>query len=202
MNRIYDFYSFLNEKKKFEKPKEQVIEEIEKDAKKVATEMFDKTRNIQFEYDKNGLPSKISFGITEVDYNLKYENGPPMFIEYSENVLKKRTYKVELTFAKKKKDKISDKNIKYTITFNIKLTPTEKVKPKKDDYYIVWEFDKKPKKLYEYLNSELKIRHSTNVKWQDNKLKIKKSFWDKLDKDYAKKLIEEDDGIKLGNEEI
>ena len=125
MKRIYNFNSFLNEKKETKKTKEQIKKEVERDVKKVATEMFDKTKNIQFEY-KDDLPKTITFEVSKKDFNLNYENEPAMFIEYSQNVLSKREYKVGLVFSKKEEQKESDKVTKYIITFNVKLTATNR----------------------------------------------------------------------------
>lgn len=200
---VHKFSDFLNEKKETKKSKEQIIKEVEKDAKKVATEMFDKTKNVKFEYNKDKLPSKISFEITESDYKINYKDEKPMYIEYSKNVLNKREYKVELSFNKKSEEG-SEKVKKYNISFDIKLTPTDKIDYKDDDYFLVWEFEDKPKSIYKYLK-ELKIKYSGDIKWEDGKLKIKKSFWDnKLDGDYVEieKLIDEEEGIKKVKEEI
>lgn len=199
---VHKFSDFLNEKKETKKSKEQIIKEVEKDAKKVATEMFDKTKGVKFEYKKDGLPSKISFEITESDYKINYIGEKDMFIEYSKNVLNKREYKVELSFNNKSKE-VSEKAKKYEIVFDIKLTPTDKIEYKDNDYFLVWEFEDKPKSIYNYVNKELKIKHTGNIKWEDGKLKIKKSFWDnKLDGDYVEKLIDEEEGIKKTKEEI
>ena len=122
MKKLHKFAQFLNEK--VEKP----TNEIEKDAKKVASEMFDKVGNPSFEYS-DGIPTNITFQITEKDYAIDY--GEILSMEYSENVLKKRAYKVELKFQKKYEEKKSEK-IKYLIKFKLKLTKnTPKVKKDK-----------------------------------------------------------------------
>lgn len=118
MKKLYKFSQFLNESK----DSDVVKSEVEKDAKKIASEMFDKTRNLQFEY-KDGMPKVVTFEVTDKDYKVDYDEVLDM--EYSENVLKKRTYKVELKFKKKDIEKISDIKSKYVMKFDIKLSKTK-----------------------------------------------------------------------------
>lgn len=183
MEKLYKYLEFLNEKKTDDKTKK----EIEKDAKKVATEMFDKTGKIEFGY-KNGLPSTITFDVTESDYDLSYNS--ILSMEYSENVLKKRAYKVELKYKSK-----SENKGKYSMTFGVKLTATNNVdSTPKDDYYLVWEFEEKPKSVVSMMKG---------CKWDDPVIRIKKSIWDKLElKDEIKRAISKAEGIKKRNEKI
>ena len=191
--RLYKFSEFLNEKKE-EKSKDSIKKEIEKDAKKVATEMFDKTRNVQFDY-KGDVPKSITFEVTETDYNLDYND--ILSMEYSENVLKKRAYKVELKFASKKTEKVSKSSNKYIMKFNIKLTKSDKVKfDVESDYYLVWEFDEKPTEVIKA------IKKNEKCIWDPPLLKITKSSWDKIATTEVSRLIDKAEGIKRRNEKI
>lgn len=196
MKKLYRFDQFVNEKQEpKEKSKDAIKKEIEKDAKKVASEMFDKTRNVEFEY-KDGLPSAIQFEITEVDYKLDYDQ--VLSMDYSENVLKKRAYKVDLKFAKKREEKVSDKVTKYIMKFNIRLTPTEKVAfDVESDYYLVWGFEDKPTDIIDSIKKQ-----KQSCKWEDSSLKILKSSWDKLATAEIRRKIEKAGGIKKRNEKV
>ena len=90
---------------------DSIAKEIEKDAKKTASEMFDKVRNPKFEY-KDGTTTYLVFEITEKDFGISYGT---LSMEYSDNVLKKRAYKVELKFKKKYEEKKSENSSKYFI---------------------------------------------------------------------------------------
>lgn len=193
MKKLYKFSEFLNEKSETGKSKEQIKKEIEKDARKIASEMFDKTKNLQFEY-KDGLPSAVIFEVTEKDYRLDYNE--ILAMDYSENVLKKRAYKVELKFKNKKEEKVSDTVSKYIMKFSIKLTKTDKVKfDVASDYYLVWEFDGKPTEVIKSIKSQ-----KQTCVWEDPKLKILKSTWDKLASAEVRELIKKAEGIKKRNE--
>ncbi len=186
MKKLYNFSQFLNEgNESVDKAKK----EIEKDAKKLASEMFDKTRNLQFDY-KDGLPNAIAFEVTEKDYKLDYDQ--TLAMEYSENVLKKRSYKVELNFKKKNVEKFSGKVSKYKIKFGIKLTKSDKVKfDIKSDYDLVWDFDEKPTNVINFVK-----KNKENCSWEDPLLKISKSSWDTMPTVELRRLIKKLGGIK------
>lgn len=201
MKKLYKFTDFVNEKKdiqnteKSDKPNEKVVKEIERDAKKIATEMFDKTRNLIFEYI-DGLPSAMIFYITDKDYNLDYKE--ILSIDYSENVLKKRSYKVELKYQKKNEEKISEKVIKYSIKFKIKLTSVSDVKfDVGPDYYLVWEFEEEPKEIIKSIKQQKQASE-----WNGDTLMILKSSWDKLAVVDIKRMIKKAEGIKKRNVKV
>jgi len=189
MEKLYKFSQFLNENEGGDKAKK----EIEKDAKKLTSEMFDKARNLHFEY-KDGLPNAVIFEVIEKDYRLDYDQ--VLVMDYSENVLKKRTYKVELKFKKKNEKKVSDKVSKFIMKFDVKLTKTTDVKfDVKSDYYLVWDFEKKPTKIISFI----KKNRETCV-WEDPYLKITKSSWSTMPTVELKSLIKKFGGIKKKNE--
>jgi hypothetical protein len=190
MEKLHKFTQFLNEKKEVEKTGKK---EIEKDAKKIISQIFDKTRNVQFEYT-DGLPSYILFDVTEKDYSLEYDQALSM--EYSEAVLKKRTFKVELKFQKKKEEKKSVKSSKYLMKFKIKLTKSANVKFEVEkDSYLVWEFENKPTAVISY------IRKKQKCDWDAPFLKITKSSFSKLHSAEIRTMIKKAGGIKKKNEE-
>jgi len=192
MKKLYKFTQFLNEKKEPEGAN-KAKNEIERDAKKIASEMFDKTRNLHFEY-KDGLPSAVIFEVSDKDYKLDYNE--VLAMDYSENVLKKRAYKVGLKFSKKNEEKVSDTVSKYIMKFNIKLTKSDKVKfDVESDYYLVWEFDEKPTEVIKSIKSQ-----KQTCVWEEPKLKILKSTWEKLASAEVRELIKKAEGIKKRNE--
>jgi len=189
MKNVYSFSQFLNEKKDVKK---DVKKEIEKDAKKIATEMFDRTGNLHFEYSKDGMPKSIIFNVTKKDFDLDYDQ--LLSIDYSENVLKKREYKVELKFNNKNVEKNGNKE-KLVMKFDIKLTKSSDVKFNDDDYYLVWEFDEKPIKVIKSIKSQ-----NQKYIWDNPELKILKSVWDNLATSEVLELIDDAEGIKKRNQ--
>jgi len=192
MKKLYKFSQFLNENKEPENG-DKAKREIEKDARKLTSEMFDKTRNFQFDY-KNGLPSAVIFEVTEKDYKLDYDQ--VLAMEYSENVLKKREYKVELKFKNKHTEKVSDTVYKYIMKFSIKLTKSDKVKfDVKSDFDLVWDFEEKPTEVISFVK-----KNRETCRWEDPLLKIAKSSWDTMPAVELRRLIKKHGGIKKRND--
>jgi len=179
MEKLYKFDKFLNEKMEV-----SISNEVEKDAKKTASEMFDKVGNPKFEY-KDGKPTYIVFEITETDYGISY--GESLSMEYSENVLKKRAYKVELKYKKKYEEKKSEKSSKYFIRFKIKLTKTGD----SGGETLIWEFSKRPTEVINFIKTQ-----KQKCTWKYPKLTIYKASWDKLATAKVKALIKKAGGVK------
>jgi len=176
MEKLYKFEQFLNEKME-----DSTAKEIEKDAKKTASEMFDKVGNPKFEY-KDGKPTYIVFEITEKDYGISY--GETLSMEYSDNVLKKRAYKVELKFKKKYEEKKSEKSSKYFIRFKIKLT-------KNEDTKLNWEFSERPTEVINSIKAQ-----KQKCTWKYPTLSIYKSSWNRLATAKVNSLIKKAGGVK------
>jgi len=192
MKKLYKFSQFLNEKNELEGG-DKAKKEIERDVKKLASEMFDKTRNLHFDY-KDGLPSAVIFEVTEKDYKLDYDE--VLAMEYSENVLKKRSYKVELKFKKKNEEKVSDTVSKYIMKFSIKLTKSDNVKfDVKSDFDLVWDFEEKPTEVISFVK-----KNRETCRWEDPLLKIAKSSWDTMPAVELRRLIKKNGGIKKKSE--
>lgn len=198
MKRLDKFNNFVNELKK-EKKEKSVIEEIQEEAIKVASMMFDKTGSISFTYDIEGLPNSIEFTATDVDWKLDYDE-EEMKLDYSEGVMRKRRYQVSLFFA----EKLPNNRIK----FNIQLTPTTDIKyAEKADYWIVWQFDSEPTDVLEYLEGDpdegfRNYFDSDGVDYSDGILRIKNSLYKTMDRDELDMLIDEEGGIKVEKEPI
>lgn len=181
MEKLYKFEQFLNEKME-----DSIAKEIEKDAKKTASEMFDKVRNPKFEY-KDGTPTYLVFEITEKDFGISYDTDT-LSMEYSENVLKKRAYKVELKFKKKYEEKKSENSSKYFIRFKIKLTKTV---DSGGGETLSWEFSKRPTEVINSIKAQ-----KQKCTWKYPTLSVYKSSWDKLATAKVKSLIKKAGGVK------
>lgn len=185
------FKNFIVEAKK-----DKDAAQIETEAKKVATMMFDGTGTPKFTYDENGLPNSIEFSVTEADYKLDY-SGEEMKTDYTEGVMKKRKYKVILVYL--------DKYVKgsgYKIRFGIKLIPTSDIKYEdKTEYWVVWEFDGTPTAVLEFLEGDedegfTNYLEGDDVEFSGNILKIKSFLYKKI-KDDIDDLIADEGGIKM-----
>jgi len=179
MKKIYNFELFLEAK--------EYSSEIEKEVKKIISEMFAFGKNIKFSDEQEGQPKYVEFEINESDYKLKYNED--LSIEYSEGVMKKRKYYVSLKFDSKSEEKST-----YTIKFKIVLKPASEVKFDKKDVILGWSFEEKPEKVIKFIKKE-----KQKCEWDDanNYLTIKKSSFNKLATDQLKVLISEEGGQKV-----
>jgi len=183
MKKIYDFTLFL-EATKESTPKN----EIEKEVKKIISEMFAVGKNIKFSGDKE--PSFVEFEIDVNDYKLSYNED--LFMEYTDNVLKKRMYQVSLKFDSKSKEGVGEKVI-YNIKFKINLNSISNIKFEKKEVMIAWNFDKKPIKVIKFIK-----KSDCDYEWNSSKnvLSIKKCDSHNLDSAQLKSLIKEEGGEK------
>jgi hypothetical protein len=189
--KIKNFGLFLESKKQIEKP---VTGEVQKEVKKIISEMFAYGKNIKFAGDQNGEPEYVEFEVDVNDHKLDYDED--LCMEYSEGVLKKRKYQVYLKYNSKSKEGTKDNPV-YIIRFKIKLKPSGEIESKKDnkpDYELAWEFEKKPIEVISFIKKE---RQSCHWNSSDNVLTIKKSAYDKLVSSELKSLIREEGGIKI-----
>ena len=178
--KINEFSSFINESS---------VNEVQKEVRKIISEMFAIAKNIKFSGEKS-----VEFEIDEGDYKIGYSQ--PLKMEYSEGVMKKRTHHVSLKFDSKSKEGTENKPT-YKIKFNIVLKPAgdaEIKKPKKEDYDLAWEFEKKPKEVIAFVKD-----HKQSCDWNDTDklLYIKKSAYDKLPTGEFKSLVREEGGVKV-----
>ena len=134
MKKIYDFELFLEAKK------ETSSSEVEKEVRKIISEMFAFGKNIKFSGDQDGEPKYVEFEISQSDYKLKYTE--ELMMEYTEGVMKKRKYQVSLKFDTKSEEKSI-----YNIKFDIKLKSASDVKFDKKEEFLGWSFEEKPEKL-------------------------------------------------------
>jgi len=181
MGKIKDFGLFLEAKEE--------SSEVKKEVKKIISEMFAVGKNIKFSGEES-----VEFEIDEGDYKIGYSQ--PLKMEYSEGVMKKRTNQVSLKFESKSKEGTEDKPI-YKIKFKIHLKPAGEAdvkKPKKEDYDLAWEFEKKPKEVIAFVKAE---KQSCTWNETDKLLYIKKSAYDKLPTAEFKSLIREEGGTKV-----
>jgi hypothetical protein len=151
LNHVFNFDTFINESKKSDKPvsdnNEEYIKLFIKDIEETVN-IFDKMKNIEYTYDKEGYPKLIEFEISKQDYSLKYDE--ELVPEYTEGVAKKRKYLPILIFNEKFiKDKDDEKI--YKINFKIKK---EKVDFKKDEENIFNPKEESTERLFRKLENK------------------------------------------------
>lgn len=170
---------------------EEGSNEVQKEAKKIISEMFAWAKNIKFSGDQDGEPEFVEFEIDEKDYKLGYSSELKM--DYTEGVIKKRKYQVSLKYDSKSKEGTDEKPI-YKITFKIKLKSASDVKFEEQDEEKAWEFEKKPTKVIDFIKDE-----KQTYEWDssNNRLYIKKSAYKKMATDQLKTLIREEGGEKI-----
>lgn len=93
-------------------------DEVRNEVRKIVSEMFNVAKNSTFLGNNNGEPEYIEFEIDFNDYKISYNES--LFMEYSENVGKKRTCQVSLNFDSKYKEGNLDCPV-YKIKFKIDL---------------------------------------------------------------------------------
>jgi len=125
-----NFMTFVNENKK-ECNTEKDVELFNKDVELLLDDMFAVVKKPKYKYDDEGYAKHVSFFIDKKDFDLKYDD--VLTPEYSEGVLKKRCFDVELVFDDKKKE-----DDQYCICFDIKKIKVDhskikEDKPKKDE---------------------------------------------------------------------
>lgn len=181
MKKIYDFGLFLEAKK------ESTSSEVDKEVRKIISEMFAFGKNINFSGEQDGEPKYVEFEISESDYKLKYDKD--MMMEYSEGVMKKRKYQVSLKFDSKSEEKSV-----YRIKFEIKLKPASEVKFDKKEDMIGWSFEEKPEKVIKFIK-----KGKQKCEWNESegRLIMKKSDYEKLATDQLKSLINDAEGQKV-----
>lgn len=182
MKRIQDFGSFLNE---------AVSSEVQKEVKKIISEMFAFGKNIKFSGDQDGEPEFVEFEIDANDYKLGY--GEELKMDYTEGVMKKRKYSVGLKYSSKSKAGTDEKPI-YKIKFKINLKPASDVKFDTKEVELAWEFENKPTKVIKFIKDE-----KQKCEWDssDNRLYMTKTAYSKCATDQLKVLIREEGGQKI-----
>jgi len=181
MKRIQDFGLFLEA---------AGGSEVQKEVKKIISEMFAVGKNIKFSGDQDGEPESVEFEIDEGDYKIGYSQDLKM--EYSEGVLAKRKYLVSLKFSSKSKEGTDDKPI-FKIRFKIKLKSISEVETKKE-VELAWEFENKPTKVIKFIHDE-----KQKCEWDDsnNYLYMTKTAYSKCATDQLKTIIREEGGQKV-----
>ena len=184
MKKLHNFNLFLESKKETSISSK----EVEREVKKIITEMFDIAKNIKFSGNKDDEPEYVEFEISANDYKLNYNE--ELFMEYTEGVMKKRKYQVSLKFFHKSKEESAN----YKIMFKIKLKPVEDIKFDKKQIVLGWNFEEKPIKIINFIK-----KSKGRYEWNDSEsqLTMKKSDYDKIDSDQLKVLINEVGGVKV-----
>jgi len=183
MKKLKDFELFLELKK------EVSDSEVEKEVKKIISEMFAVGKGITFFGDQNGEPEYVEFEINSYDYKLDYEED--FFMEYSETVMKKRQYQVALKFKSKKNEGTEEKP-KYKINFKIKITSASEVKYPKSK--LGWSFEEKPIKTIDFIK-----KGHQDFDWDESKyiLSIDKDDFESLASDQLRVIIRKEGGEKV-----
>jgi hypothetical protein len=154
--------------------------------------MFAYGKNIKFSGDQNGEPEFVEFEVDKSDFKMDYDQD--LFMEYSENVLKKRAHQVALSYRSKKNTGTEEKPV-YTMKFKIKLKSTEgmSAEPKKEET-LAWGFEDKPTKTINFIKGE-----KQKCKWDDssNVLSMLKSAFDKTATDQLRNIIRDEGGQKV-----
>jgi hypothetical protein len=165
---------------------------VQKEVKKIISEMFAYGKNIKFSGDQNGEPQYVEFEVDKNDFKMDYDQD--LFMEYSENVLKKRKYKVALKYRSKKNTGTEEKPV-YTMKFKINLKSTEGVtsEPKKEEM-LAWGFEDKPTKVLNFIKGE-----KQKCKWDSssNVLSMTKSAFDKCATEQLRNIIRDSGGEKV-----
>lgn len=126
MKYFYNYKNFVNESKK--EKTGNLVGEFKKDVKVLLDDMFASVKKPTYTFDDEGYPKSVKFQIEKSDFNLNYDK---IESEFSEGVLKKRTFVAILDFVSK--DKEGDKGDEiYTITFSIKKGKVDVTKAKKE----------------------------------------------------------------------
>jgi len=189
MRKIQNFGLFLEAKKEAAAP---VSGEVQKEVKKIISEMFAYGKNIKFAGNQNGEPQYVEFEVDKNDFKMDYDQD--LFMEYSENVLKKRKYRVALKYRSKKNTGTEDKPV-YTMTFKINLKSTEGMvsEPKKEEM-LAWGFEEKPTKVLNFIKGE-----KQKCKWDssNNVLSMTKSAFDKCATEQLRNIIRDSGGEKV-----
>lgn len=181
MKKIQNFEMFL----------EASTNEVQREVKKIISEMFAVAKNIKFSGDQDGEPEFVEFQIDEKDYSVDYSKKLKM--DYSEGVLAKRKYRVALKFNSKFKGGTDNKPI-YYVKFKIKLKPSSEVKTDKKEVELAWGFENKPTKVIDFIKGE-----KQKCEWDssDNRLYMTKTAYNKCATDQLKTLISEEGGEKI-----
>ena len=163
--------------------------EVRNEAKKIISEMFAFGKNIKFLGED---PGYVEFEISYNDYKLKYDED--LFMEYSDGVMKKRSNQVAFKFCSKAVEGTIEIPI-YKIMFEIKLKPiSELLKLQENDIVLGWSFEEKPLEVVKFIK-----RYNKPCEWNEStgRLTIKKLYFDKLDTNFLKVLINEEGGEKI-----
>ena len=167
---------------------DKVKNEIRNEVKKIISEMFAFAKNIKFLGED---PGYVEFEIDFNDYKLNYSQD--LFMEYSENVLKKRINQVALKFLTKEIEGVLEEPV-YKIIFEIKLKPVSEFKFQKEEIVLCWSFEEKPLTVVKFIK-----KYNKPCEWNEStgRLMIKKSYFDKLDTEHLNLLISEEGGEKI-----
>lgn len=184
MKKLKDFGLFLESK-------EVISSDVEKEVKKIISEMFAVGKNICFSGDQNGESEYVDFEVNSNDFNLDYEEA--FFMEYSENILKKRMFKVSLIFDSKSIEGSKENSI-YKIKFRIELIHTSDMIFDKNKSKLGWSFEEVPIKTINFIK-----KGHQKFDWNESKyiLSIEKDDYDKLATDQLRVIIRKEGGEKV-----
>lgn len=124
MKNLLNYKNFVGEKFQINEAKQTTPEALfNKDVKNLLFDMFAKVKNPEFEYDKDGYPTKVEFEIVEDDFKVDYDE--ELKNEFTEGVLKKREYEPILIFDEKEQEGTENNKV-FKIKFKIKKADVEK----------------------------------------------------------------------------
>ncbi len=167
------------------------INEVQKEVKKILSEMFAWAKNINFLGKNLNEPDFVEFEVDAKDFDVDYTES--MKMEYSEGVLKKRKFEVSIKFHSKSKEGTSERPI-YKMKFKIKLNPTSEINFDENEEELAWSFEDKPTKVINFIKSD---KQSCEWDSSNNRLYITKKAYKKMATDQLRTLIEEEGGQKI-----
>ena len=132
MKILFSYKNFVNEKfNAINEAKANPISLFKKDLKGLLDDMFAKVKKPEYEYDSEGFPTKVEFEIVENDFKVKYDK---IETEFSEGVLKKRSFLPVLIMDEKEEEKKGDTST-YKISFKIQKEDVKiEKKPRKEQF--------------------------------------------------------------------
>ena len=124
MKNLLNYKNFVGEKFQINEAKQTTpVALFNKDVKNLLSDMFAKVKSPEFEYDKDGYPTKVEFEIVEDDFKVDYDE--ELKNEFTEGVLKKREYEPILIFDEKEQEGTENNKV-FKIKFKIKKAVVEK----------------------------------------------------------------------------
>jgi len=128
MKNLFSYKNFVNEKFNIiNEAASTPVSLFKNDLKGLLDDMFAKVKKPEYEYDSEGFPTKVEFEIVENDFKVKYDK---IETEFSEGVLKKRSFLPVLIMDEKEEEKHGDTTI-YKISFKIQKEAVKEIKKDK-----------------------------------------------------------------------